>query len=110
MNQNEEQIERLKVLRFVREKEKLNPLYVIAEGRGKELAELNGTIDQARRIKVGKLEIEDNQIRDTLYINAKGDVLTECDLSYRRQDKNKIGNVMEKKIVEMVNNDKKEYK
>lgn len=99
--QDEEAIKKLKAFSFVREKEQLNYLYVIAEGRGNELAELNGTIDQARRIKVSPLEINDDRIEETLYLNVKGDILTECDLSYKRQDKEKVGNVYTKTLKEM---------
>lgn len=41
-------------------------------------------------------------IRDTVYINAKGDVLLCCDLSYAHQKKHIIGNVLRKPLADIL--------
>lgn len=101
--QDDEAIQRLKCLSFVRERENLDYKSLIHEGRAKKTNEYNGTIDTARRIEIEKdLKIEyDSIINDELYINVKGDVCLSCDISYKRQDKNKIGNILNDELVNM---------
>lgn len=103
-DQDEDAKKRLKCLSFVRERDHLDYRYLIHEGRAKELNEMNGTAEDARKITPSKeLKIdEDNRLlSDEVYINCKGDVVLACDLSYRRQDKNKIGNVLTDKLKDL---------
>jgi len=41
-------------------------------------------------------------IGDLIYVNAKGDVLLDCDLSYKNQEKHKIGNILEEKFEDII--------
>lgn len=102
--QNAEAINKLKCLSFVREKEHLDSKYLINEGKAKEIVEYYGRTKEARHI------IPDNQLilneyeeieNDYLYINCKGDIILSCDLSYKRQDIHKIGNIKENKLLEL---------
>jgi len=102
LDQDKEAMRKLKCLTFVKEKEMLDYRYVIAEGRGKELAELNGTIDDARKIKAGKLEFSGEDIQEgEVYLNVKGDIVTACDLSYARQNRLKLGHYSQGTIMEL---------
>jgi MoaA/NifB/PqqE/SkfB family radical SAM enzyme len=51
-------------------------------------------------------EIDDNKLRleGNLYINALGDVLLDCDVSYDNQEEYKIGNVLETSLKEIIFN------
>jgi hypothetical protein len=42
------------------------------------------------------------RIQSTIYVNVLGDVIPSCDMSYESQEKNKVGNVHENTIVEIV--------
>jgi hypothetical protein len=42
------------------------------------------------------------RVEGTVYINALGDVITSCDMSFESQNENKIGNVNEKSLSEIV--------
>lgn len=103
-SQDEESINKLKCLSFVDERTHLNYKYLIHEGKAKRLNELNGTMDSARRIKPEKvLKLDGDYIEtEELYINCKGDIVLSCDLSYNRQDKNKIGNILIDKLEDLV--------
>lgn len=99
--QDESGIEKLKTLRFCNEKSRLDYKYVISEGRGKQLNEWNGNINARKIDNITPLQIEDNYIPEMLYLNVKGDILTNCDISYRRQDKIKVGNIYNQNLIEM---------
>jgi len=104
-DEQERATEKLKVLRFVNDKSPLDYHYIIAEGRGVKQAKLNGTIDNARRISPEKLTFNKKTITEgEVYLNVNGDILTCCDLSYKRQDKLKIGNYTEGTIKELATN------
>jgi MoaA/NifB/PqqE/SkfB family radical SAM enzyme len=50
-------------------------------------------------------ELEEDKLTiEQIYINAKGDVLQECDLSYDLQEEYKLGNVLEKSLIEIIMN------
>lgn len=84
--QEQEIIDKLSVFKFTKIKDELDYKYVIAEGRGVEVAELNGTIDNARIITTQKVIKDEEELNDgTVYLNANGLVLNKCDLSYKRQ-------------------------
>jgi hypothetical protein len=101
-DQDEDAINKLKVLKFVQEKGRLEYHYVIAEGRGKYLTKLNGTFERARRIKPSNLVFNGDDIREgEVYLNCKGDILTSRDLSYQNQDKYKLGNLKDGTIKEL---------
>ncbi len=55
-------------------------------------------------MKISEYSIYDNTlyIDDTVYINAKGDVLLECDLSYQSQKKYTIGNILEESLKDIL--------
>ena len=95
--------ELLKCLSFFKEKGDLNYMHVIAEGRGVELCELNGTIDNARIIKPKTYNTFEDL--EEIYLNAKGDILTNCNISYKRQNKFKLFNVLEKTFKDIFPND-----
>jgi len=102
--QDEEAKKRLQCLRFAGERQHLDYRYLIHEGRAKVLNELNGTIDEARRIEPEKQlrrDEDENILTDELYINCKGDICLSCDLSYKRQDKNKIGNILTDRLEDL---------
>lgn len=101
IDQNEEAIKKLKCLRFVSERPYLSYKNLIDEGKAKSLNQLNGIKGQKK--KIYPLTIEDNIIDGEIYLNCKGDICSSCDLSYRRQDKNKLGNVYNKSLMEMIN-------
>lgn len=50
------------------------------------------------------VDIEEDSIRveDMIYINAKGDVLLNCDYSFERQEEEKIGNVLEESLESII--------
>ena len=91
----QKKIELLKQFKFVSDKDRLDYKYVIAEGNGKDVAELNGTIDKARIIKQTIPRDEEELNEGNIYLNVHGDVLTECDFSYESQDKHKLFNCHE---------------
>lgn len=104
--QDENWIKKLSCLKFANERENINYEMVISEGKGKELNELNGTIDTARKIKPEPLTLEEDHIEGEIYLNVNGDICTSCDLSYIRQNKLKIGNVYEQSLIEMIKGQK----
>ncbi len=101
--QDEAWIDKLKCLRFVNERDILDYKSIISEGKGKRLNELNGTIDQARKIEIYPLEVEDNErIDGEVYLNVNGDICASCNLSYARQVKNRLGNIHNSTLLEML--------
>ena len=73
---------------------------IIDEGMAK-VNQLNGDYHspQMLAISIGhddRLNVED------LYINARGDVLGDCDMSYTTQEKYKVGNVLSKSLVDIL--------
>jgi len=50
------------------------------------------------------VDIEEDSIRveDMIYINAKGDILLNCDYSFERQEEEKIGNVLEESLESII--------
>lgn len=103
--QDEEAMRRLRCLSFTRHRGKLDSAYLLNEGRAKSFIEMNGSRDTARKVSIDKeliIEIEGGEIlNDEFYVNVKGDVVLDCNVSYARQDRNKIGNVLINKIEEM---------
>ena len=51
-----------------------------------------------------RIEVEEDGriLVETLYINAKGDVLSDCDLSYELQEEHKMGNIFETPLEEIL--------
>lgn len=102
--QDDEAIEKLKCLSFVSEKGYLDNKYLLSEGKGKELAKSYVHPKNERKIHPNKkLILNENETieNEYLYINCKGDIILECDLSYKRQDNNKIGNIIDNKLIEL---------
>lgn len=49
------------------------------------------------------VEQYDNYLEvETIYVNARGDVLTDCDLSYEEQEEYKIGNILNENLEDIV--------
>ncbi len=42
---------------------------------------------------------------DSIYVNAKGDVVNDCDMSYESQEEFSLGKVLEKPLIEMIEAD-----
>jgi hypothetical protein len=80
-------------------KERIDPYLVIAEGRAKDWGGRSAPLDS---IVVG-LDDDGNveRIEETVYVNALGDVIPACDLSYQSQAKKKIGNVHTETLAEI---------
>lgn len=76
---------------------------LINEGRGADL-------EYGRDAYLNELIIEtdddDNlsRVEGTVYVNALGDVITSCDMSFESQEENKIGNVHSNPLSEIVTN------
>ena len=74
---------------------------IIDEGRAESL-------DQGKRpysremLDIVSLDSESLEIDNTLYISAKGDVLIGCDFSYAREDREKMGNILETPLEKML--------
>jgi len=99
-SQDQDAIKKLKCLSFVSERSHLKTSHIIKEGKGKNIAYCDArVIDLDNNILLME---DDNIINDELYINCKGDILTSCNLSYLRQDKNKIGNILSDKLITLV--------
>lgn len=77
-NAKNDNIKRLKMLSFIQRK----PIYgLIAEGR----AEYNSLADRA--IHSNRICVDDDgYIDDMIYLNCKGNIICNCDASYRTQD------------------------
>lgn len=100
IEQNDDTIKKLKALSFTKERHYLNYTAVIPEGRGKGLNYLNGVTNNT--VDIYPLEYDDNCISGEVYLNVKGDICTSCDLSYKRQDYHKIGNVFDQTLTDMM--------
>lgn len=102
--QDEEAIERLKCLTFVEERGHLDYKGLLNEGKAKEIIEYYGITKEAKNVSPDNKIIlnENNEIENEyLYINCKGDIILACDLSYKRQDIHKIGNIKKNKLIEL---------
>lgn len=76
-----------------------NKASIINEGYAYE----NGIGTRELREEELSLEFYDDEIIvEQLYINAKGDVLVECDYSYESQEEMKIGNIMEESLLNIL--------
>jgi hypothetical protein len=69
--------------------------YILDEGRACEVGIGRRSVD------IPEIEYEDDAISSTVYINALGGVIPCCDLSYSRQEEEKIGNVNESSLKEI---------
>lgn len=92
-----ENIEKLKAFRFVQTRYNKDFSYdggrgLIKEGRAVE------NFNCTRIEEPSYIYIEDNLFDGIIYLNCKGDILTNCDLSYETQDRGdfRIGNIMDK--------------
>ena len=83
--------------------------YLLNEGRAKNL---DSNIYKKREPYVDKLEYEFSKTggidfySGELYLNAIGDVVSGCDLSYESQKKYRFGNVMDEKWLENIRSSK----
>lgn len=53
-------------------------------------------------LDIVSLDSESLEIDNTLYISAKGDVLIGCDFSYAREDREKLGNILEAPLEDII--------
>lgn len=107
-NQDSQWIKLLQTLRFCSKRESISYKHVISEGYGKQLNELNGTIDTARRISIPLMSDYDSiEDIEELYLNCNGDVCLSCDLSYIRQSHVKAGNIFSKTLEDMYHDSKR---
>ena len=84
------QVNKLKILKFVGMKERLKSRQLIPEGRAKE----NNLAWHRETLEPEVFEFEDgNIIEGAVYLNVKGEIIPGCDFSYKRQSSLKLGNV-----------------
>lgn len=74
---------------------------IIDEGRAESLD--RGKRPYSREmLDIVSLDSESLEIDNTLYISAKGDVLIGCDFSYAREEREKLGNILETPLEKML--------
>lgn len=85
-----ENLLKYKALNFYRrDKEQMNPSFVINEGRGTNIALARPKIDDDKWPSF--ISIDGVIHVEQLYVSATGHILTDCDLSYKRQNKFSLG-------------------
>lgn len=78
----------------------VDPHHVIAEGRGRKIN------PEGRLVHNEPWRWEDGDIQEgNVYINALGMVCKECDFSYESQRLKNIGHCLDRKLIEMEDND-----
>lgn len=100
IDQDEDTLKKLHSLSFCNDRLHIDYTNVIPEGKGKHLNYLNGINNN--QLYIEPLRIYDDIVEGEIYLNVKGDICTCCDLSYHRQNFNKIGNVFTKSLREMI--------
>jgi sulfatase maturation enzyme AslB (radical SAM superfamily) len=103
--QSVEAIRRLTAFRFARLRGRLDNRYIIAEGRGSDVA-----YGDARTVKPATWDsemVEQGTIDETVYINVHGDVISECDFSYDSQQIHKDGNILTDTWAQIIENNKR---
>ena len=86
---------------YLEDKEHPDNMRLINEGLAKENG--IGTIKQCYlNLTVEEEPNNDLSIYDILYINAKGDVLGDCDVSYETQDSLSVGNLKENSLISIL--------
>lgn len=90
-----------RALSFYRPKDRNSDIeMLINEGRARGVGQ--------REVHLENLIVETDdddspdRIEGTVYINALGDVITSCDMSYESQEENKIGNVNDKSLSKII--------
>jgi len=91
--QNESEIEKLQCFTFFTKRRQLEYADILSEGKGKRRNDLNGVINKP--IDKDNLTFDDGVLEGTLYLNCKGYICQDCDMSYKRQDYNNLGHVTE---------------
>jgi organic radical activating enzyme len=82
-----------------REDHEIDDMYLIGEGRAEGRGEREASLEPLI------VETKDNKpinVENTLYINALGDVVPGCDLSYESQTDSQIGNVHKKSLADIL--------
>jgi MoaA/NifB/PqqE/SkfB family radical SAM enzyme len=88
-------------LSFYRPKDRDRDLkMLINEGRARGMGQREAYLESFV-VETGE-DDEPTRVEGTVYINAIGDVITSCNMSYESQEENKIGNVNEKSLSEIV--------
>jgi MoaA/NifB/PqqE/SkfB family radical SAM enzyme len=90
-----------KALSFYRPEDKNHRIdYLINEGRARGMGHREVSLETlcVETDKKGKPE----RVEGTIYINALGDVITSCDMSFESQEESKIGNVNKKSLSKIV--------
>lgn len=90
-----------KALSFYRPEDRNSDIkMLINEGRAKGMGQREASLDDLI-VEVGT-DDEPTRVEGTIYINALGDVITSCDMSFESQEESKIGNVNDKPLSEIV--------
>lgn len=117
-DQNPDQIKKLELFKIFSRKPTADNHHLVRQGRAIEwtddLAEGDGreiNIDSENAELVEEFEEFHGsiQVRGDLYLNAKGDILGCCDLSYESQDRYKLGNVETDSLISILENLDKKY-
>jgi organic radical activating enzyme len=88
-------------LSFYRSKDRDRDLkMLINEGRARGMGHREAYLESLV-VETGE-DDEPTRVEGTVYINALGDVITSCDMSFESQEESKIGNVNEKSLSEIV--------
>ena len=87
----EETIKRLSALSFFSVKNVIST-YIIPEGRGKNLPSYYHSIKMKYKY-INLITVSENNIETLLYLNCKGKILTDCNLSFTHQDSLKGWNI-----------------
>ena len=99
--QNEFEIDKLKAFNFFSERDYLKNEYLIFEGKTKE----NWLVEEKKN-NIFSLDVEiynDNiNVDGDFYINVNGDLVSCCNLSYKRQSANKICNVIHDDVLKVL--------
>ena len=75
---------------------------IINEGYAKKNQFGFREITPSKKIKEYSQHGDDLYIDDTIYINALGDVLLDCDMSYQTQKKHVLGNVLQESLKDIL--------
>ena len=90
-----------KALSFYRPEDRKGDIkMLINEGRAQGMGQREVYLENL----IVETDDDDNpeRVESTIYINALGDVITSCDMSFESQEENKIGNVNKKSLSKIV--------
>lgn len=101
IGQDEDVVAKLKTLPFVYEREEFmledDYIRIRKQGRAEDPA-----FEVGEDIKPQTQTLWNGVLRGIVYLNVNGDICNSCDLSYANQEINKIGNITEETLSEML--------